>query len=79
MNGSTNKLDIDEYILNNRHSNSEGLPDRIGEQDSQNQLIGQAISSKEREHYNFLNTLKTKYNIDKSKLINLECRLSGMI
>ena len=23
----TSKLDIEEYILNNRHSNSEGLPD----------------------------------------------------
>eukprot|EP00347_Sterkiella_histriomuscorum_P019462 403341542 len=75
VNEQASKLDLDEYIFNNRHSNSEGLPDR--DQDSQNQLIPPIISAKEREHYTFLNSLKAKYNVDPRKLINLECRLSG--
>lgn len=68
-------LDVEEYILNHKHSNSEGLPEI--DRDSQNKLIN--ISDKEREHYTFLNNLKTKFNVDQSKLINLECRLSGKL
>ncbi|CDW74566.1 protein kinase domain containing protein [Stylonychia lemnae] len=67
------KLEIDEYILNHKHSNSEGLPDI--DRDNSNQLVN--LSNKEKEHYTFLNNLKTKFNVDQSKLINLECRLSG--
>lgn len=57
---SKGKLEIDEYMLNHKHSNSEGLPEI--DRDSRNELIN--LSNKEREHYTFLNNLKNKYNVD---------------
>jgi hypothetical protein len=59
--------------LNAKHSNSAGLPD-LGE-DSQNDL--QKISAKEKDHYNFLDSLRKKLHVDSSKLIDLEARISG--
>jgi hypothetical protein len=73
--GSKERLELEEYLLNHKHSNSEGLPEI--DRDSQHKLIN--MSTKEREHYTFLNNLKSKYNVDQTKLINLECRLSGKL
>ena len=61
--------------FNARHSNSEGLPEI--DRDSQKELV--KISAKEKEHYNFLNSLRKNFNVDCSKLIDLECRISGKI
>jgi hypothetical protein len=65
-----------------RHSNSEGLPELTGPNgggggggDSMNQL--NRISAKEQDHFNFLNSLRKNLNVDQTKLINLECRMSG--
>jgi hypothetical protein len=66
------KLEIEEF-LNAKHSNSEGLPEI--DRDSKDDLI--SISNKQKDHYTFLNNLKNKYNVDPSKLVNLENRLSG--
>ena len=60
-NGVQHKFDIDEYMLNHKHSNSEGLPD-ITDNNSRNELINMSI--KEKEHYTFLNNLKTRFNVD---------------
>lgn len=66
-------LELDP-AFNARHSNSEGLPeidrdcsDRLGK-----------LSAKDRDHFDFLNSLRRNLKVDPSKLINLECRLSGM-
>ena len=59
--------------LNAKHSNSAGLPDL--DTDSQKDLF--KISAKEKDHYNFLDSLRKKLNVDSSKLIDLEARISG--
>ena len=56
-----------------RHSNSEGLPEI--DRDSQNPHG--KLSAKEKDHFEFLNSLKKNLNVDPAKLINLECRISG--
>ena len=70
----TDKLEVDDYF-NHKLSNSEGLPEI--ERDSRDDLIN--ITNKEIEHYTFLNSLKNKFGVDPSKLINLENRISGML
>lgn len=60
-------------VFNPKHSNSEGLPERDG--DSQQEL--KKIGAKEKEHYNFLNSLRQKLNVDSERLVDLEARISG--
>jgi len=38
---------------------------------------GVLISSQEKGHYQFLNSLKQKYGVEADKIVNLEARISG--
>jgi len=59
--------------LNAKHSNSAGLP--CTDEDSQKNPL--KISAKEKDHYNFLDSLRKRLHVDSSKLIDLEARISG--
>jgi hypothetical protein len=58
-----------------KYSNSAGLPD-IND-DSQKSL--NQVTTKDLEHFNFLDSLRKKLNVESSKLIDLEVRISGML
>jgi hypothetical protein len=36
------------------------------------------LGQKEREHYNFVNSLRERLNVESSKIIDLEARMTGI-